>query len=153
MASCVLVGDGTHRTRLEVLAEELGIAPRVKFLGAVPHTSLVDVYNSADLLVVPSYSEGLGKVALEGMSCGLPVIGTNVGALPALLGNQRGLVVRSGDSQQLAAAISELLADPVRRKRMGELAREYVLSEHSLTVVRANYLSLLDSISGTRSND
>ena len=79
---CVFVGDGPMKANLEALAKKLGVQERVAFLGALPPEQLGRIYAEADLLVLPSLSEGAPLVVLEAMACGTPVVTTRVSGLP-----------------------------------------------------------------------
>jgi glycosyltransferase involved in cell wall biosynthesis len=117
-ALLLVAGEGPARDELEARAESLGIAGRVRFLGAVSDDELVACYRAADVSVVPSVSlEGFGLVVLEALACGTPVVGSDAGGLPETLGAlDRGLVVSAGDSaalgRRLAAARSGTLSLP-----------------------------------------
>jgi glycosyltransferase involved in cell wall biosynthesis len=90
---------------------------------------LVAQYSTARAAVVPSFFEGFGFPASEAMACGLPVIANAVGALPEVVGSngETGRLVPPRDPRALAAAISDVLADPARARRLGENARARVL--------------------------
>ena len=124
----VLAGDGFERPELMSLAERLGIAPRVTFLGWVSNAALPPYYRSAAVSVIPSLEEGFGIPAAEAMGCGVPVVATDAGGLPEVVEHGvTGLVVPRGDATALAGAIAELLQDPERRRRMGVAGRERAL--------------------------
>jgi glycosyltransferase involved in cell wall biosynthesis len=124
----VLAGDGFERPELEKLAERLGIAADVTFLGWVPNTELPQYYRAAALSVIPSLEEGFGIPAAEAMGCETAVIASDAGGLPEVVEHGvTGLVVPRGDSQALAAAMERLLADPLLRLRMGVAGRERAL--------------------------
>ena len=112
----VLVGDGPERTRLEAVAEDLGIS--VDFRGADPNP--YPVIASADVFVLPSRFEGFGVVLVEALALGTPVISTDCPHGPAeILGNgEYGELVPVGDEASLAQAIERLLTDDGRRARL-----------------------------------
>lgn len=117
-----IAGAGRSRRELEALVASLGISNRVRFLGAVPHEVALDLMSEADLLVLPSYAEGSPLSVTEALALGTPVIGTDVGAMPELVGNE-GVLVRPGDVGSLADAIVELGNDNRRREAIGSAAR------------------------------
>jgi len=106
-----IVGEGTEKKRYEALASDLGLFPRVEFLGEVPDSRLPELYQKAGLYVSASLdrSEGFGLTVLEAMSSGLPVIATNVGGLPELVKDGvNGFLVEPGNPAQLAQAMIKL---------------------------------------------
>jgi glycosyltransferase involved in cell wall biosynthesis len=124
----VLAGDGFERPELARLATELGIATDVTFLGWVPNAELPQYYRAAAVSVIPSLEEGFGIPAAEAMGCEVAVVASDAGGLPEVVENGvTGLVVPRGDASALAHAIGSLLADPQRRRRMGQAGRERAL--------------------------
>ena len=96
-----LLGDGPEKKTLEVQAKGL---TNISFEGK--QSNMGDWFEAADLQIHPSYTEGLGSVILEGMSSGLPVIGTNAGGIPDIIdNNSNGLLIEPGDAKELADAI------------------------------------------------
>jgi phosphatidylinositol alpha-1,6-mannosyltransferase len=94
----VIIGEGDDRARLEELAQNSGVADRVRLLGAVDKNRLVDAYRTADLFVMPSTGEGFGIAFLEAMACGTPAIGLDVaGARDALADGELGVLVSEAD--------------------------------------------------------
>ncbi len=124
----VVAGDGFERPDLIALAERLGIARDVTFLGWVPNSDLPQYYRAAALSVIPSLEEGFGIPAAEAMGCETAVVASDAGGLPEVVEHGvTGLIVPRGDANALAVAIGELLADPARRARMGKAGRERAL--------------------------
>ena len=124
----VVAGDGFERPELIRLAESLGIAGDVTFLGWVPNSELPPYYRAAAVSVIPSLEEGFGIPAAEAMGCQTPVVASDAGGLPEVVEDGvTGLIVPRGDSTALANAIGALLADPARRVRMGRAGRERAL--------------------------
>ena len=104
-------GAGDDRARLETLSREYGIAGKVKFLGEINETELVDHYRMADLFVMPSTGEGFGIVFLEAARAGIPVVAAGVAGSPdALLEGRLGRLVNPNDPAALVKAIEESLA-------------------------------------------
>jgi glycosyltransferase involved in cell wall biosynthesis len=124
----VVAGDGFERPDLIALAERLGIARDVTFLGWVANSELPQYYRAAALSVIPSLEEGFGIPAAEAMGCETAVVASDAGGLPEVVEHGvTGLIVPRGDASALAGAIGELLADPARRQRMGQAGRERAL--------------------------
>lgn len=124
----VIAGDGFERPELIRLAESLGIADAVTFLGWVANSDLPPYYRAAAVSVIPSLEEGFGIPAAEAMGCETPVVASDAGGLPEVVEHGvTGLVVPRGDSGVLAEAIGALLADPSRRAAMGRAGRQRAL--------------------------
>ncbi|MCU4718209.1 glycosyltransferase [Halapricum hydrolyticum] len=111
----VVGGEGDAREGYENRAAELGIADRVRFAGRLSTAELVDAYNAADVFVLPSTDgdqEGFGLVLLEALSCGVPVVCTDVvGVADDVRAHDLGVVVEPGDEGALAAAIEDVLGE------------------------------------------
>lgn len=121
--SLVIAGDGPLRSRVEQAAARN--AGRVRYVGHV--SEVLTAYRQADVVVMPSLSEGLPMTALEAMACGLPLVASRVGGLPEVVADgETGLLVPPGDPSALAAALRVLAADPVRAAAMGDVGRARV---------------------------
>jgi len=125
-----IAGDGELEPELRATAARLGLDDAVAFLGRVAPVD--PVLECAEVVVVPSFGEGFGMVALEAMERGRPVIASAVGGLPEIVDEGRtGLLVPPGDVEALARAIAELADDPARAASMGEAGRARALAEFS----------------------
>ena len=124
--STVVVGDGPDRPELERLVAEWDLKGRVRFTGRQPQQEVARYLSAADLFVFPSRLAEAGPlVVAQAMSCGTPVVASNVGAVPEMLGEdeEAGLLVRRGSATAMANAIDRLLGDPESLVAMGHAAR------------------------------
>ena len=120
----LLVKVGGPFTRDQrTLIGQLGLEDRVEYLGTVPLEDLPGVYGRADLLLMPSLHEGFGLPALEAMACGTPVVVSNRGSLPEVVGDA-GLLVEPHDIEGIARAAERLTTDPALRTDLIRRGRE-----------------------------
>jgi len=121
-ARLVLIGDGPERGRVQQTAEEEGVASRVTFLGK--QESVAEILSCADVFVLPSATESFGLVALEAMSCGVPVIATRVGGIPEVITEgDDGYLADVGDVDTMAERAVQILKDKPTWRRMSAAAR------------------------------
>ncbi|HVQ23934.1 MAG TPA: glycosyltransferase, partial [Planctomycetota bacterium] len=120
-AHVLLIGDGEERAALESHAAALGVAARLHITGAT--TGVIDALAAADVLAAPSRNEGMGRVLVEAMALGLPVVGTTVGGIPDVIVDECGRLVPPDDASALAAALTEIGTDPALRDKLGAAAR------------------------------
>lgn len=121
----VVVGEGDDRARLQALAEETGVADRVRFVGVLDPATLVEAYRMADLFVMPSTGEGFGIAFLEAMACGTPALGLDVaGVRDALADGELGTLTSEA---QLTEALARLLRQgkPDARALSAAVARRF----------------------------
>lgn len=125
---CVNGGAPRHIYAQE-LVEKLGISHRVIFTGRLPVEKVAEKYREADIAVVPSLFEGFGLPAAEAMASGLPVVSTDGGALPEVVGTdgKSAILVPARSSSAIAEAVMQLINNPERRRAMGISARERAL--------------------------
>jgi glycosyltransferase involved in cell wall biosynthesis len=130
----------------EALAEQLGLAASIRYIGHVDDRTLASWYNAADLLVFPSLWEGFGWPPLEAMACGTPVVASNVPAIAEVVGDA-GLLVPARDPAAVADAAEQVLTDPARAARMRErgLARA---RQFTWARAAAGTLAVYDAILG-----
>lgn len=128
-----VIGDGPQRGVWTALAQALGLADRVRWLGEIADADLPAHYHRAHLFVLPANAraEAFGTVLLEAMASGLPCVTTEVGTGTSWVVQDGvvGRVVPPNEPAALATAIGELLADPARLAEMGRAARARVLAE------------------------
>lgn len=131
-ATVDLIGDGPERAAWTALADELGVADRVRFHGFVPEDELVSAYARASVFCMPGIAELQSLVTLEAMASGKPVVAADAMALPHLVHPGRnGWLYQPGDIDELTSHLAALLADPALRGRMGAASRELV-GEHDI---------------------
>lgn len=135
----VVVGDGPMKAHLQsrVIAE--GLDRRVKLLPSRPPSELPVIMNALDALVLPSrttprWKEQFGRVIVEAMACGIPVIGSNSGAIPEVIGTC-GMVVPERSPQHLSDAITHLAADEPRQNRFSLQGRQQVIESCSWSAI------------------
>jgi glycosyltransferase involved in cell wall biosynthesis len=143
-----VLGNGPARERSEDAARRLGIGDRVLFRGQVPSTEVPGHIARFDVLVGPSlttprWKEQYGRMLVEAMSCEVPVIGSDSGEIPAVVG-EAGLITPEGDAPALRAAIARLRDAPAERRRLGALGRRRVLERYTQSAVAAQTLALYE---------
>jgi D-inositol-3-phosphate glycosyltransferase len=122
--------ENGHAAYLRERVAALGLARRVRFLGAQPQRRLRLFYAAAEATVMPSYYESFGMVALEAMACGSPVVASRVGGLTTTIRDGvTGRLVPEGDPAALAQSLSRLLGDKEERARLGRAATRWA-TEH-----------------------
>jgi glycosyltransferase involved in cell wall biosynthesis/ABC-type polysaccharide/polyol phosphate export permease len=136
-----IVGEGRERAHLEQLIRELRLEGRVRLLGSVSDSELVKFMRIADVFVMPSVTnaETFGLVQLEAMAAGRPIVNTALDtAVPHVARDGlEAITVPPRDPDKLADAINTLIADPERRRRMGEAARHRAATHYSKATFRA----------------
>jgi len=142
----LVAGEGVLRKEMETLAEELGIADRVVWMGFCQKPA--DVIPAGDVFLLPSEGEAFGFVITEAMCCGLPVVGAKTGAIPELITDgETGFLAEPGNPEAFASALESLARDPALRQRMGSTARQRAVERFSLDVSVENTLRVYDSVS------
>lgn len=120
-ARLVLAGGGTQRAALARLARSLGVADGVRFSGPVDNAAMPALYHASDIVLNPSRADNMPNSVLEALACGVPVVSTSVGGIPALLEHGKtALLVPPGDAPAMAQAILALLRDPARARRLAD---------------------------------
>jgi glycosyltransferase involved in cell wall biosynthesis len=152
--SLIYVGKGDLERELREEASRLGVSERVSFLGW--RDDIPEIMHILDIFVLPSLNEGMGRVLVEAMAAGRPVIASNVGGIPDLvIQGKNGLLVPAADIKALARRIECLISDPDKRKEMGEKGRKMAIrfgSDSMVQKIDQLYLELLreNMPSGTR---
>lgn len=147
-----IAGDGPIRPKLEKLARDLGIAHRVIFSGAVPSAGVVTFLHKLDVLVLPSrtlpnWKEQFGRVLIEAMACAVPVIGSDSGEIPHVIGDA-GLIFPEDDVDALYDHLSQLKDTPALRSQLATLGRQRVNAHYTQAQIAARTVAVYRQLMG-----
>ncbi len=131
----VVAGNGPDEKDLKQLAQKLGVAKRIEFLGYVDHSRLPALLHTSDIFVRPSRSEGMGNSFVEAMAAGLPVIATQEGGLKDFISTETAWVVDKNSPEQIALQIKAILSNPEQSARVVESARKLVVEKYDWSLV------------------
>ena len=141
----LIVGDGPERESLEKLTSELGVARRVTFAGT--QTDVASYYAQMDIFALTSDTEQMPISLIEAMATGLPVVSTQVGDVPAMLGEQSArFILPLSDEAGLADALSQLVGDIGKRERLGRENANVARAQFSQSEMLDTYRSLFQGI-------
>jgi glycosyltransferase involved in cell wall biosynthesis len=148
----VVAGAGPERSSLVALARQLGLADRVSFEAHIPNTRMPAFYQGLDALVLPSRSrpnwiEQFGRVLIEAMASGVPVVGSDCGAIPAVV-QDAGLIFPEGDVTALAECLRRLVHDPALWADLARRGRERALTEYSQAHIAAQTVAVYREMVG-----
>lgn len=146
-----LVGNrknhSSYYNQLKKAVEKLKLTECVVFHDGLNQENIKQLYASADIFVLPSFKETFGIVFLEAMHYGLPIITTNVSAMPELIEEgKNGFLVPPGDSQALAKAISKLIENPDLIEKMGETGRKKVATSYYWEQTGFKFVKILENM-------
>lgn len=145
LINAIIVGEGPLRTELESLSIALNLENVVQFLGE--KDDMANIYRRADLLVLTSDYEGMPNVVMEAMASGLPVIATNVGAVPDLvIDGVTGFVCNPDDIEGMSHKLLILASNGHLRQKMGQKGREHIINHFSLETLGDRLLSIYQEI-------
>jgi glycosyltransferase involved in cell wall biosynthesis len=136
-----ILGSGPMQSPLKALARQLGVVEQVSFESPIPSAQMPAFYNQLDTLVLPSltrphWKEQFGRVLIEAMACGVPVVGSHSGEIPHVIG-QAGLTFTEGDVQELRGRLSQLMDAPAVRADLARRGRERVLAHYTQARIAA----------------
>jgi glycosyltransferase involved in cell wall biosynthesis len=136
-----LAGAGPLREALAGRSAALGLAARVSLEAHIPSGEMPRFYNGLHALVLPSRSapnwkEQFGRVLIEAMACGVPVVGSDSGEIPHVIGDA-GLVCPEGDAPALREALERLQTAPALRRELGERGRRRVEAQYTQARIAA----------------
>jgi glycosyltransferase involved in cell wall biosynthesis len=126
-----VVGSARPGGPAEAALDRLSLRDAVRFTGPVPEAELVDLLQRATVVAIPSLYEGFSLPAVEAMACATPLVTTDAGALPEVVGTKAGLRVPAGDVGELAAALQLVLNSPSLAEQLGRAGRRRVLQGYT----------------------
>lgn len=122
----IIIGHGPLRSELENKVRTLNLNRYVRFVSFVPNEELVFWFNAADLFVLPSLGEGFGIVLIEALSCGLPIVASNVGGIPEIINESNlGILISPGNIEELSNGILQGLNNNWNRNKLIERSKYY----------------------------
>ena len=135
------------KQEIDALIKKLKLQKSIIFTGTIDYNSLPEIYNCSDLVALCSKNEGFGLSVTEGMACGKPIVGTNVGGIPIQVKDgKNGFLVGVGDHKKTAKAIIKILTDEKIRKIMGNKSLEYVDKKFKIERAVEKRLSLYNKL-------
>jgi glycosyltransferase involved in cell wall biosynthesis len=138
-----IAGGGPQEAALRALTTELGLDDEVRFAGPLSREEVAVRCRHADMFVLTPYEEAFGNVFAEAIAAGLPVIATDIGAIPDLVRQgENGILVSPGDPSAIARAVRELGEDPARRAQIATRNRARAVSLLSWDTAADRYLAL-----------
>jgi glycosyltransferase involved in cell wall biosynthesis len=142
--SCLFVGEGELHDTLQRMAMDLGVERSCRFVGI--REDIAEILAAADVVVLPSLSEGFPFVLLEALAMGCPVVASQVNGVPELIEDHKtGLLVPPRDPQALATAIREVLSDSTAASKMGAAGRAVVQERFTVDRMVANTTAIFDA--------
>ncbi len=150
-----LIGNGTYLDDILQMADELKIKERLRVHQNIPHRDIPVYMRSMDVLVLPSrtgkgWKEQFGRVLVEAMSCGVPVIGSNSGAIPEVIGNA-GLIFPENSVDKLHQELCRMLTDEHLRVRLAKLGRNRVLTNYTHPILVSKTLEFYHMVTASTS--
>jgi glycosyltransferase involved in cell wall biosynthesis len=142
--------DPMLTTRLRAELQSLGVAGRVSLPGEMVGDALAARYDAADVFVLATHFEGYGMAVAEALARGLPVISTTTGAIPALVGDNAGLLVPPGDGDAFARALRQFVDDASLRRRLSDGARAVRASLPTWDDAARKMAQVMASVAGDR---
>ena len=141
-----IVGAGPEQQQLEVLSQRLELTDRVSFEGCLPSTRLPAFYRELDALVLPSrsqpnWTEQFGRVLIEAMSCGIPVVGSDCGEIPNVVGDA-GLIFPEDNAEALQECLTRLMRDDSLWTTLVQRGRKRVLSRFTQAQIAADTVAV-----------
>lgn len=140
-----IVGTGYYENKLHNLIVKLKLDDIVTMAGHQAHENLPEIYNNADIFVLPSYGDSFGQVFTEAMACGLPIVAARSGGVQEfVIDGTNGFLVEPKNSISLAAVLKQLISAPNLRQRMGERNAQKMQTEFSWHNIAHQYITIYE---------
>lgn len=139
----ILIGEGSLKEKIKSLAKKLKID--LKIVPPKSNNKLPAIYNSCDIFILPSLTEGHPKVLIEAMACGKAVIGSRVGGIPDLIKNGKTGLLCGTKEDSIKSTVKHLLEETQLRENLGSNAREFVLKNFDLKKILKKEVDVLKS--------
>ena len=144
-----VVGDGSLKNNLELLAKDLNLRERIIFLGA--RRNVAEILGQIDIFVLPSLWEGLGLAVLEAAAAGKPIVASRVGGIPEIISDgETGILVEPKNVKSLADGLEHVLLGTAEAKEMGERVREVVREKFSVGQMVEKYEQLYQGLTSKK---
>jgi glycosyltransferase involved in cell wall biosynthesis len=151
-ALLALAGDGSLRGQLEALSQDLQLGESVRFLGWTEQ--VIGLYQSSDVYVLPSLSEGMPLALLEAMACGLMPVATAIpGTTDVVTHEREGLLVTPGNEAELAAALERAISDEPLRASLAAAARQRILDHFTIEQAVRQYAAVYQRVAASAQSD
>ena len=148
----VVIGTGEFDLEFDSIAHQLALGDRIQKLGFVPFTETPNYLSALDILVLPSetrenWKEQFGRVIIEAMACGTPVIGSDSGEIPHLItATKGGLVFPEGNAIALSQQLRTLVLEPELRSKFADTGRQSVLSSYTNSLLAKRFIDTVKNI-------
>lgn len=146
----VIIGAGPYESEVKQALQDNGISERVEWRGFVPHDEVASFFESVDALVLPSesrsnWTEQFGRVLVESMACGTPVIGSDSGEIPHIIRQTGGgLVFQEANAESCAGALREMMCDSKRRAEIAVSGHAYVHANYALPALADRFADAIE---------
>ena len=142
-ARLMLIGDGPARLALQARIAAAGLQDRIEFTGSIPHAELPALFAGADVMVLPSASEGLANVWVEALACGTPIVIADVGGAREVVDRPAAGRIVDRTPEAIAAGVRAVLADPIDRQATRAVAERFTWNANS-TALHAHLSALVE---------
>lgn len=149
-----IFGTGPFEATVKGKADELGIGPRLNWRGFIPQKEIATQLSHVDAVVLPSETRGnwkeqFGRVLIESLASGVPVVGSDSGEIPIIIRESGGgIVFREGNVESCAVALQNMITDDGGRKRMAEEGEHYVRANYDLRILAERFAGVIERIAG-----